>query len=66
MKDINNREDGIIIVLQDEDNWERVCTPLTEFSDLGIQLDNLENINLGFNTDSHGAEIWVDDFELVE
>jgi len=68
MKDTGSppTEDGPIIILGEANTWEQVCTDLTEFSSLGIELDKLENINLGFEKPTGSAEIWLDDFELVK
>lgn len=64
LKDTGNREKGVKIIIEAANQWNEVCTPLKKFSDLGIQLDRLENVNLGFNKDNGSAEIWVDDFEF--
>jgi len=68
MKDTSSppKEDGPTIILEEANKWTQVCTDLTKFSDLGIQLDSLENINLGFEQPTGSAEIWVDDFEFKE
>ncbi len=66
IKDTSNKEDGVTIILEGPNRWTQICTDLAKFSDLGIQLTSLENINLGFNKDTDSAEIWVDDFELKE
>lgn len=66
MKDTNKKEDGVIIILAEANQWKQICTDLTEFSDLGIQLDSLDNVNLGFEEHTKSAEIWVDDFEFKE
>jgi len=64
MKDTSLKENGVIIILEEVNQWTQICTDLTEFSDLGIQLDRLENINLGFEQRTGSAEIWVADFEF--
>jgi hypothetical protein len=64
MKDTSRMEDGVIIILEKANQWTQICNDLTEFSDLGIKLDRLDNVNLGFEQPTGSAEIWVADFEF--
>ena len=64
LKDTDKREEGVKIFVEFANQWNQICTPLTEFSNLGIHLNQLENINLGFDSDNGNAEVWVDDFEF--
>lgn len=45
-------------------DWTQICTPLTDFSNQDVDLTQLRDISLGFDSTSQNAEIWVDDFEL--
>jgi hypothetical protein len=64
MKDTSQKEDGVIVVLEPANRWTELCTDLTKFADLGIKLERLENVNLGFEQPTGSAEIWVADFEF--
>jgi hypothetical protein len=64
LKDINQKEKGVIIILEEANQWKQICTDLTKFSDLGIALGRLENVNLGFEQPTGSAEIWIADFEF--
>ena len=64
MKDTSFKEDGLIIILEQANQWTQICTDLTEFADRGIKLDRLDNVNLGFEQPTGTAEIWVADFEF--
>ena len=46
------------------DDWREVCTSLSRFSDMGVDLSQMENVNLGFTESAGSATIWVDDFEF--
>ena len=64
MKDTSRKENGLIIILEQANQWTQVCTALAKFADLGIKLDSLENVNLGFEQPTGSAEVWVADFEF--
>ena len=64
LKDTSRKEDGVIIILEQANQWTQICTDLTKFADLGVKLDRLDNVNLGFEQPTGTAEIWVADFEF--
>ncbi|HKZ87208.1 MAG TPA: hypothetical protein VJ793_26580 [Anaerolineae bacterium] len=64
MKDTSPREEGILINIAQAGKWTSFCTPLSRFSDLGVQLNRLENVNLQFKRATNSATVWVDDFEF--
>jgi len=64
MKDTSRKENGVIIILEPANQWTQICTELAKFADLGIKLNSLENVNLGFEQPTGTAEVWVADFEF--
>jgi hypothetical protein len=64
MKDMASKEDGIILLLEPANQWTELCTDLAKFADLGIKVDRLMNVNLGFEQPTGSAEVWVADFEF--
>ena len=64
MKDTTGKENGVVTILEPANQWTEICTDLNKFADLGIKLNSLENINLGFEQPTGSAEIWVADFEF--
>ncbi len=64
MKDTTGQEKGVSVTIQVTNQWNQVCTDISEFSDRGIQVDMMDNINLGFEQPTGSAEIWVADFEF--
>jgi hypothetical protein len=64
MKDTAGHEEGPIITLEQTNEWEEVCVDITEFAELGINVASLDNINLGFETPTGSAEIWLADFKF--
>ena len=64
MRDVGDVERGVQVNVEHAGEWEQICTDLSEISDLGVRLDRLENINLGFDRETSDATVWVDDFEL--
>jgi hypothetical protein len=64
MKDTTGKENGVVTILEPANQWTEICTDLNRFADLGIKLNSLENINLGFEQPTGSAEIWVADFEF--
>lgn len=57
-------ERGVDIEVVKVREWTQICTPLAKFSDQGVDLTRLDNVNLGFNKETKSATIWVDDFEF--
>jgi hypothetical protein len=64
MKDMTPKENGVIVILEQANQWTQLCIDLTKFAELGIRLDRLENVNLGFEQPTGSAEVWVTDFEF--
>ena len=64
MKDTAGKENGVVTNLEPANQWTEICTDLNKFTDLGIKLNSLENINLGFEQPTGSAEIWVADFKF--
>jgi hypothetical protein len=64
MKDTTPKENGVIVILEQANQWTQLCTDLTKFVELGIRIDRLENLNLGFEQPTGSAEVWVADFEF--
>ncbi len=64
MKDTAGKENGVVTILEPANQWAEICTDLNKFAELGIKLNSLENINLGFEQPTGSAEIWVADFEF--
>ena len=64
MKDTTPKESGVIVILEQASQWTEICSDLTKFAELGIRLDRLENVNLGFEQPTGSAEVWVADFEF--
>lgn len=63
-RDLDDVEKGVQIIVEQARQWARICTEMSKFSDQGVQLNRLENINLGFELSTSSATVWVDDFEL--
>jgi len=63
-RDLLGVEKGVRIVVVEAGQWTQICKKLSEFVDQEVQLDRLENINLGFEEMTGSATVWVDDFEL--
>ena len=64
IRDIRDKEERLLISLEDSNEWTQFCKSLSDFADLGVRLDQVENFNIGFNETTGNATIWVDDFEL--
>jgi hypothetical protein len=57
-------ENGVVTTIGVTNQWKQICTNISVFSDLGVQVDKMENINLGFEQPTGSAEIWIADFEF--
>lgn len=66
MKDTAGTENGVDVTVQQSNKWDQLCVDLQQFAQLGIDLNKLENINLGFEPANGSAAVWVDDFQLVK
>ena len=64
MKDMARHEKGIVTTLEKTNEWQQICADLSVFSDLGIQVNNMNNVNLGFEKPTGSSEIWIADFEF--
>jgi hypothetical protein len=64
MKDKAKKEAGDVVTTEVTGQWDQICTNISDFADAGIQVDRMDNINLGFEQPSGSAEIWVADFEF--
>jgi hypothetical protein len=60
----SHSEEGVPIIVAQVGVWQPFCTPLSKFSNLGVDLSQLENVNLGFEQFVGPAAVWVDDFEF--
>lgn len=66
MKDINDYEGQVEVVVRGTDSWLPQCVDLEQYASQGVDLRKLENISLGFDVLLGDAELWLDDFELIE
>jgi hypothetical protein len=64
MKDTSLKEAGVVTTISRVNEWEEICTDISEFSALGINVQQMDNINLGFEDPLGSAEIWIADFEF--
>lgn len=65
MKDTTRTEKGIVTVIEKANEWQEVCADISDFAALGLQVDKMDHINLGFEQPTGSAEIWIADFEFV-
>ena len=66
MKDTTLKEEGFVETIEVPNQWERICTDISKFADEGILVDQMDNVNIGFEQPTDSAEIWVAEFEFVE
>ncbi len=66
VRDTYGRERGVNVTVKDINKWSQICVDLDNFSNQGVDLTRLDNINLGFEEANGSATVWVDDFELVK
>ena len=64
VKDTTGAEKGIVTTIEKSNEWQEVCANISEFAALGLQMDKMDNVNLGFEQPTGSAEIWVADFEF--
>jgi len=64
LKDLSGTEGEAEVNIGGSGEWTEACTALSEYSDQGVDLAEIENFNLGFNRYTGSATVWVDDFEL--
>lgn len=58
------KEAGPAVTINTTDVWEQICTDISAFEDLGINTQQMDNVNLGFEAPLGSAEIWVADLEF--
>lgn len=58
------KEEGEVVITQATNKWEQICTDISRFAGKGIQVDKMDNVNLGFEQPTGSSEIWVADFEF--
>lgn len=51
-------------IVFEANKWKQFCVPLSDYSAQGVQLDNLENVNVHFHKALGNATIWVDDIKF--
>lgn len=62
LRDITKTEKSSSVQnLLKRDEWTEFCIPLSQYD--GVQLDQLENVNIHFSQGTGDVDIWVDDFE---
>jgi hypothetical protein len=49
------------LVVVSASEWRPVTVPLSRFSDEGVNITSIENVNVGFNRDHGSGTICVDD-----
>jgi len=64
MKDTTKQEKGIVTTLEKTNEWQQICADLADFSNLGVHVDKMDNVNLGFEQPTGSAEIWIADFQF--
>ena len=64
MKDTSKNEDGFETAISKVNEWEEICRDISEFAALGINVEQMDNVNLGFEDPLGSAEIWIADFEF--
>ncbi|HUF00277.1 MAG TPA: hypothetical protein VMN99_13550 [Anaerolineales bacterium] len=64
LRDTNDVEMGVVINLDEAGRWINICTPLSKFTEQGVSIGALINVNLGFEEPTGSAIIWADDFEF--
>jgi len=64
MKQTNGQEKGVVTTIDVANEWTPVCTSISKFTELGISVDKMDNINLGFEQPTGSSEIWIADFEF--
>ena len=64
MKDTSRNEEGFATTVSKVNDWEEICRDVSEFADLGINVQQMDNVNLGFEAPLGSAEVWIADFEF--
>jgi hypothetical protein len=57
---VQSKDMGVVVSASE---WTMVSVPLSEFA--GVQLDNIENVNFGFNENHRAGSICIDDIAFV-
>lgn len=66
LKDTQSVEQGVDIIVKDANQWTQYCVDLSEFSQQGVDLSRLDNVNLGFEEANGSITVWVDDFTFEQ
>jgi hypothetical protein len=64
MRDTSRNEKGFVTTISKINDWEEICRDVSEFAGLGINVQQMDNVNLGFEAPLGSAEIWIADFEF--
>ncbi len=64
IKDTKGKEPVFKEFAEKPNQWNLICHALSEFTAQGLDLSSLDNVNLGFGTETGDAILWVDEFEL--
>jgi hypothetical protein len=64
MKDTSLKEAGDVVTIETANEWKQICTEITRFEELGVNTQQMDNVNLGFEAPWDSAEIWVADLEF--
>lgn len=66
LKDIPETERGVDVTVGVQNEWEEMCVDLDKFSEQGVNLGQLDNVNLGFLEANGSATVWIDDFMFTQ
>lgn len=66
MKDTSLKEEGYVVTIETANEWNQICTDITKFEEIGINTQQMDNVNLGFEAPWGSAEVWVADLEFVD
>jgi hypothetical protein len=64
MKDTSRKEDGEVVTIETANIWTEICTDIATFAEKGINAQQMDNVNLGFEATWDSAEVWVADLEF--
>lgn len=64
MKDTSLKEEGYVVTIETANEWKQICTDITRFEEMGVNTQQMDNVNLGFESPWGSAEVWVTDLEF--
>jgi hypothetical protein len=64
VKDTTGAEKGIVTTIEKSNEWQEICADISDFAAMGLQMDRMDNVNLGFEQPTGSSEIWIADFEF--